>query len=216
MSLLTPVTPMRRKHRITRRLSLLFALNCNVKVHHSNTLTIISCACVNMPFLSSTTQKRFVVKTRKDVRKYERYVRGLWSKDTLAASITQLDSRCLMFGSEVKLWGGKCQENSYSVRIAAFSLPWIIYVSALCFCCLFWGIASLKMCFCYSSFGNLVWTMCLSVIFWLLVFSVLQVAHVGGQGDGGHEGCVPGFQVKKYQVMYRGPFQKGQRLLQGQ
>lgn len=199
MSLLTPVTPMRRKHRITRRLSLLFALNCNVKVHHSN-----------------TTQKRFVVKTRKDVRKYERYVRGLWSKDTLAASITQLDSRCLMFGSEVKLWGGKCQENSYSVRIAAFSLPWIIYVSALCFCCLFWGIASLKMCFCYSSFGPLVWTMCLSVIFWLLVFSVLQVSHVGGQGDGGHEGCVPGFQVKKYQVMYRGPFQKGQSLLQGQ
>lgn len=46
--------------------------------------------------------------------------------------------------------------------------------------------------------------------------SVLQVAHVGGQGDGGNEGCVPGFQVKKYQVMYRGPFQKGQRLLQGQ
>ncbi|XP_042082156.1 cadherin-13-like [Haplochromis burtoni] len=48
----------------------------------------------------------------------------------------------------------------------------------------------------------------------LLAFLLHQVAHVGGQGDGGHEGCVPGFQVKKYQVMYRGPFQKGQRLLQ--
>ncbi|XP_013127976.1 cadherin-13 isoform X1 [Oreochromis niloticus] len=48
----------------------------------------------------------------------------------------------------------------------------------------------------------------------LLAFLFHQVAHVGGQGDGGHEGCVPGFQVKKYQVMYRGPFQKGQRLLQ--
>lgn len=109
VSLLTQVTPtsqtQRRKYRITRRLSLLFGLNCNVKVHHSNTLTIISCACVNMQFLSSTSQKRFVVKTRKDVRKYEWYIRGLWSKDTLAASITQLDSRCLMFGSEVKLWG---------------------------------------------------------------------------------------------------------------
>uniref|UniRef100_A0A3Q0R1K9 Cadherin-13 n=1 Tax=Amphilophus citrinellus TaxID=61819 RepID=A0A3Q0R1K9_AMPCI len=46
------------------------------------------------------------------------------------------------------------------------------------------------------------------------VFSVLQVAHVGGQEDGGNEGCVPGFQVKKYQVAYRGPFQKGQPLLQ--
>ncbi|XP_039470186.1 cadherin-13 isoform X2 [Oreochromis aureus] len=45
-------------------------------------------------------------------------------------------------------------------------------------------------------------------------FQDRRVAHVGGQGDGGHEGCVPGFQVKKYQVMYRGPFQKGQRLLQ--
>lgn len=120
MSLLTPVTPMRRKHRITQRLSLLFALNCNVKVHHSNTLTIISCACVNMPFLSSTTQKRFVVKTRKDVRKYERYVRGLWSKDTLAASITQLDSRCLMFGSEVKLWGGNARRIPTVLELLLF------------------------------------------------------------------------------------------------
>lgn len=41
-------------------------------------------------------------------------------KDTLAASITQLDSRCLMFVSEVKLWG-KCQENPYSVRSATLS-----------------------------------------------------------------------------------------------
>ncbi|XP_051237557.1 cadherin-13 [Dicentrarchus labrax] len=48
----------------------------------------------------------------------------------------------------------------------------------------------------------------------LLAFLVPQVAHVGGQEDGGHEGCVPGFQVKHYQVVYSGPFQKGQALLQ--
>lgn len=47
----------------------------------------------------------------------------------------------------------------------------------------------------------------------LLAFLFHQVAHVGGQEDGGNEGCVPGFQVKKYQVAYRGPFQKGQPLL---
>ncbi|CAJ1057230.1 cadherin-13 [Xyrichtys novacula] len=46
------------------------------------------------------------------------------------------------------------------------------------------------------------------------LFWVLQVAHVGGQEDGDHEGCVPGFQVKNYQVAYSGPFQKGQALLQ--
>ncbi|XP_040894291.1 cadherin-13 isoform X2 [Toxotes jaculatrix] len=48
----------------------------------------------------------------------------------------------------------------------------------------------------------------------LLAFLVHQVAHVGGQEDGGHEGCVPGFQVKHYQVAYSGPFQKGQPLIQ--
>ncbi|KAI4825064.1 hypothetical protein KUCAC02_020763, partial [Chaenocephalus aceratus] len=40
------------------------------------------------------------------------------------------------------------------------------------------------------------------------------VARVGGQEDGGHEGCVPGFQVKHYQVAYSGAFQKGQALIQ--
>ncbi|XP_047452590.1 cadherin-13 [Mugil cephalus] len=48
----------------------------------------------------------------------------------------------------------------------------------------------------------------------LLAFLFHQVALVGGQEDGGHEGCVPGFQVKSYQVAYSGPFQKGQSLLQ--
>nr|XP_046250765.1 cadherin-13 [Scatophagus argus] len=48
----------------------------------------------------------------------------------------------------------------------------------------------------------------------LLAFLVFQVARVGSQEDGGHEGCVPGFQVKHYQVAYGGPFQKGQALLQ--
>ncbi|XP_076588924.1 cadherin-13 [Chaetodon auriga] len=48
----------------------------------------------------------------------------------------------------------------------------------------------------------------------LLAFLVPQVAHVGGQEDGGHEGCVPGFQVKHYQVVHSGPFQKGQVLIQ--
>ncbi|XP_070687038.1 cadherin-13 [Pempheris klunzingeri] len=48
----------------------------------------------------------------------------------------------------------------------------------------------------------------------LLAFLVPQVARVGGQEDGGHEGCVPGFQVKHYQVAYSGPFQKGQALIQ--
>ncbi|XP_059190265.1 cadherin-13 [Centropristis striata] len=40
------------------------------------------------------------------------------------------------------------------------------------------------------------------------------VARVGGQEDGGHEGCVPGFQVKHYQVAFSGAFQKGQALIQ--
>uniref|UniRef100_A0A3Q1INQ4 Cadherin-13 n=1 Tax=Anabas testudineus TaxID=64144 RepID=A0A3Q1INQ4_ANATE len=44
------------------------------------------------------------------------------------------------------------------------------------------------------------------------LFSVVQVACVGGQEDGGHEGCVPGFQVKHYRVEYSGPFQKDQPL----
>ncbi|XP_008296339.1 cadherin-13-like, partial [Stegastes partitus] len=48
----------------------------------------------------------------------------------------------------------------------------------------------------------------------LLAFLFHQVAHVGGQEDGGYEGCVPGFQVKHYQVAYSGPFQKGQPLTQ--
>uniref|UniRef100_A0A4W6DCC0 Cadherin-13 n=1 Tax=Lates calcarifer TaxID=8187 RepID=A0A4W6DCC0_LATCA len=52
------------------------------------------------------------------------------------------------------------------------------------------------------------------IILTSLLFSVLQVAHVGGQEDGGHEGCVPGFQVKHYQVVYSGPFRKGQPLTQ--
>ncbi|XP_028263750.1 cadherin-13 [Parambassis ranga] len=48
----------------------------------------------------------------------------------------------------------------------------------------------------------------------LLAFLLHQVAYVGGQEDGGREGCVPGFQVKNYQVAYHGPFQKGQALIQ--
>lgn len=48
------------------------------------------------------------------------------------------------------------------------------------------------------------------------LFSVVQVACVGGQEDGGHEGCVPGFQVKHYRVEYSGPFQKDQPLTRGQ
>uniref|UniRef100_A0A3P8X3L5 Cadherin-13 n=1 Tax=Cynoglossus semilaevis TaxID=244447 RepID=A0A3P8X3L5_CYNSE len=35
-----------------------------------------------------------------------------------------------------------------------------------------------------------------------------------GQEDEGHGGCVPGFQVKHYQVAYIGPFQKGQPVIQ--
>uniref|UniRef100_A0AAV2KZ61 Cadherin domain-containing protein n=1 Tax=Knipowitschia caucasica TaxID=637954 RepID=A0AAV2KZ61_KNICA len=35
-----------------------------------------------------------------------------------------------------------------------------------------------------------------------------------GQEDGGHDGCVPGFQLKHYQVVHSGPFRKGQSLLQ--
>ncbi|XP_029992729.1 LOW QUALITY PROTEIN: cadherin-13 [Sphaeramia orbicularis] len=48
----------------------------------------------------------------------------------------------------------------------------------------------------------------------LLAFLFNQVALAGGQEDGGHEGCVPGFQVKHYQVAFTGPFLKGQSLLQ--
>ncbi|XP_029010371.1 cadherin-13 [Betta splendens] len=49
-----------------------------------------------------------------------------------------------------------------------------------------------------------------------LVFVALilpLVACVGGQEDGSHGGCVPGFQVKHYQVTYSGPFQKDQPLV---
>nr|XP_020458662.1 cadherin-13 isoform X2 [Monopterus albus] len=48
----------------------------------------------------------------------------------------------------------------------------------------------------------------------LLAFLVHQAACVGGQEDGSHEDCVPGFQVKHYRVVYSGPFQKGQPLIQ--
>lgn len=49
----------------------------------------------------------------------------------------------------------------------------------------------------------------------LLAFLFIhQVAHIGGQEDGGYECCVPGFQVKNYQVAYTGPFKKGQPLMQ--
>lgn len=72
----------------------------------------------------------------------------------------------------------------------------------------------------FSFFGPSFFDWLNRVLMWISltasVFSVLQVAHVGGQERGGNEGCVPGFQVKKYQVAYRGPFEKGQPLLQGQ
>ncbi|XP_060932457.1 cadherin-13 [Limanda limanda] len=48
----------------------------------------------------------------------------------------------------------------------------------------------------------------------VLAVLVHQVAPVGGQQDAGHEGCVPGFQVKQYQVAFSGAFQKGQPLVQ--
>uniref|UniRef100_A0A1A8KUZ5 Cadherin-13 n=1 Tax=Nothobranchius kuhntae TaxID=321403 RepID=A0A1A8KUZ5_NOTKU len=48
----------------------------------------------------------------------------------------------------------------------------------------------------------------------LLAFLIHQIVHVSGQEDGGHAACVAGFQVKNYQVVYSGPFQKGQPLLQ--
>lgn len=48
----------------------------------------------------------------------------------------------------------------------------------------------------------------------LLAFLFHQIAHVGGQEDGGHKGCVPGFQVKNYRVGYSGPIQRGRPLLQ--
>ncbi|XP_037539093.1 cadherin-13 [Nematolebias whitei] len=41
-----------------------------------------------------------------------------------------------------------------------------------------------------------------------------QIALVGGHEDGGHDACLPGFQVKNYQLVYSGPFQKDQALLQ--
>ncbi|XP_075325478.1 cadherin-13 [Odontesthes bonariensis] len=48
----------------------------------------------------------------------------------------------------------------------------------------------------------------------LLAFLIHQVTRVGGQEVSGYEGCVPGFQVKDYQVVYHGPFKKGQPLTQ--
>ncbi|KAM4733919.1 cadherin-13 [Anableps anableps] len=48
----------------------------------------------------------------------------------------------------------------------------------------------------------------------LLTFLLQQIAHAGGRADGGHDGCVPGFQVKSYQLVCSGPLQKGQPLLQ--
>uniref|UniRef100_A0AAQ4QE09 Cadherin-13 n=1 Tax=Gasterosteus aculeatus aculeatus TaxID=481459 RepID=A0AAQ4QE09_GASAC len=47
-----------------------------------------------------------------------------------------------------------------------------------------------------------------------LSFLLHQVARVGGQEDGGREGCSPGFQVKRYQLAFTGSFQKGQALIQ--
>ncbi|XP_068613294.1 cadherin-13-like [Brachionichthys hirsutus] len=44
--------------------------------------------------------------------------------------------------------------------------------------------------------------------------NIFTVADVGCQDDGAHEACVPGFQVKHYQVAYSGPVQEGQVLLQ--
>ncbi|KAM6937390.1 cadherin-13 [Xenentodon cancila] len=46
----------------------------------------------------------------------------------------------------------------------------------------------------------------------LLAFLFHQVTFVDGQEDRSHDGCVPGFQVRTYQVVYSGPFQKGQPL----
>ncbi|KAM4553903.1 cadherin-13 [Fundulus diaphanus] len=48
----------------------------------------------------------------------------------------------------------------------------------------------------------------------LLTLLLQQIAQAGGLVDGGHAGCVPGFQVKNYRLVYSGPFQKGQPLLQ--
>ncbi|XP_071182300.1 cadherin-13 [Salvelinus alpinus] len=47
----------------------------------------------------------------------------------------------------------------------------------------------------------------------LIVFLVSQVVHIGAQQEG-EEGCVPGFQVKEYQVEYNGGFQKDHPLTQ--
>uniref|UniRef100_A0A3Q2CSI9 Cadherin-13 n=1 Tax=Cyprinodon variegatus TaxID=28743 RepID=A0A3Q2CSI9_CYPVA len=43
----------------------------------------------------------------------------------------------------------------------------------------------------------------------LLTFLLQQIA----QAEGAHAGCVPGFQVKNYQLVYAGPFRKGHPLL---
>lgn len=56
----------------------------------------------------------------------------------------------------------------------------------------------------------------LCIILKAILFPVLQIALVGGQEDGGHDVCLPGFQVKNYQLVHSGPFQKDQALLQGQ
>lgn len=50
----------------------------------------------------------------------------------------------------------------------------------------------------------------------LLPFLIHQIVHINGQRDGNREECLPGFQLKKYQVIYTGPFQKGQPLVKVQ
>uniref|UniRef100_A0A3P9IS35 Cadherin-13 n=1 Tax=Oryzias latipes TaxID=8090 RepID=A0A3P9IS35_ORYLA len=48
----------------------------------------------------------------------------------------------------------------------------------------------------------------------LMAFLLHQIVYVDGMEEGGREACVPGFQVKNYQVAYNGPFLKDQPLIQ--
>ncbi|XP_024137460.1 cadherin-13 [Oryzias melastigma] len=48
----------------------------------------------------------------------------------------------------------------------------------------------------------------------LMAFLLHQVVSVDGQEEGGQQACVPGFQVKNYQVAYKGAFLKDQPLIQ--
>ncbi|XP_016519339.1 cadherin-13-like isoform X1 [Poecilia formosa] len=48
----------------------------------------------------------------------------------------------------------------------------------------------------------------------LLTFLLQQIADGGGHDGGRADGCVPGFQVRNYQLVLGGPLQKGQPLLQ--